>query len=315
MEPAPLSIDSVSLFLRHALSLTARKRFRETTWSLRAHPSSGNLHPTEGYAFLPAIGAIHDRPGVYHYAPKEHGLERRSDVDPSVWTALMAAFPEGSFLVGLSSIHWREAWKYGERAFRYCQHDVGHALGTLRFAAAALGWKLFLLDRVDAMSQLLGLDRDADYAGAERERSELLAVVVRGNWASDRGLCLSKEVVSQGAASRRYGMANVLSPEHGVDWPVIDEVAAATANPTTAIDEDFSRFPSEGELFEPPVRSGAFTASSVILGRRSAVSMDASTTISAATFYRMLARLMPTRDGRSMPWDAIPWRPRILSLS
>ena len=24
--------------------------------------------------------------------------------------------PEGSFLVGLSSVHWREAWKYGERA-------------------------------------------------------------------------------------------------------------------------------------------------------------------------------------------------------
>jgi SagB-type dehydrogenase family enzyme len=311
IEPAPLSIDSISLFLRHALSLTAWKRFRETTWSLRVNPSSGNLHPTEGYAFLPAIGGIHDRPGVYHYAPKEHGLERRSDVDPSVWTALMAAFPEGSFLVGLSSIHWREAWKYGERAFRYCQHDVGHALGTLRFATAALGWKLFLLDRVDAMSQLLGLNRDADYAGAEREHPELLAVVVRENWASDRGLCLSKEAAALGAASRWYGTANVLSSEHGVDWPVIDEVAAATANLATTIDEDFSRFPSEEELFEPPVRSGAFTASSVILGRRSAVSMDASTTISAATFYRMLARLMPTRDGRSMPWDAIPWRPRI----
>jgi nitroreductase len=24
-----------------------------------------------------------------------------------------------------------------------------------------------------------------------------------------------------------------------------------------------------------------------------------------------LARLVPTRDGRSMPWDALPWRPRI----
>lgn len=185
----------------------------------------------------------------------------------------MTAFPEDSFLVGLSSIHWREAWKYGERAFRYCQHDVGHALGTLRFAAAALGWKLFLLDRVDAMSQLLGLNRDANYAGAEREHPELLAVVVRGNWASDRGLCLSKEVASQGAASRWYGTANVLSPEHSVDWPVIDEVAAATTNPTTAIDEDFSGFPAEEELFEPPVRSGAFTAKKVILGRRSAVSM------------------------------------------
>ena len=311
MELAPFSIDSVSLFLRYALSLTAWKRFHEATWSLRANPSSGNLHPTEGYALLPALGATHDRPGVYHYAPKEHGLERRADVDPSVWTALMAAFPEGSFLVGLSSIHWREAWKYGERAFRYCQQDIGHALGTLRFAAAALGWKLFLLDRVDAMSQLLGLDRDADYADAEREHPELLALVVRGNWASDRGLCLSKEVASQGAASRWYGTANVLSPEHSVDWPVVDEVAAATTNPTTAIYEDFSGFPSEGELFEPPVRSGAFTAEKVILGRRSAVSMDASTAISAATFFRMLARLVPTRDGRSVPWDAIPWRPRI----
>ena len=48
-----------------------------------------------------------------------------------------------SFLVALTSIHWREAWKYGERAFRYCQHDAGHAIGALRFAAAlsAGGWR------------------------------------------------------------------------------------------------------------------------------------------------------------------------------
>jgi len=313
VEPAPLSIESISLFFRYALSLTAWKRFRETTWALRANPSSGNLHPTEGYALLPAIGAIHDRPGVYHYAPKEHGLERRADLDPSVWANLTAAFAEGSFLVGLSSIHWREAWKYGERAFRYCQHDVGHALGTLRFAAAALGWKLYLLDRVgdDTVSQLLGLDRDADYAGAEREHPDLVALVVREKWSSDRGLCLSKELVSQVAASRWYGTANALSLEHVVDWPVIDQVAVATTNPRIAADEEFSKFPSEEELFEAPVRAGSFTASSVILGRRSAVSMDASTATPAATFFRMLARLVPTRDGRFVPWDAIPWRPRI----
>jgi len=313
VDPAPLSIDSVSLFFRYALSLTAWKRFQETTWSLRANPSSGNLHPTEGYALLPGIAGLDDRPGVYHYAPKEHGLERRADLDPPVFAALMGAFPGSSFLVGLSSIHWREAWKYGERAFRYCQHDVGHALGTLRLAAAALGWKLFLLDRAgdDAVSRLFGLDRDADTLGAEREHPELLGIVVPGGWAGDRGLCLSKEIASGSAAARWYGTANALSPEHGVDWPVIDEVAAATTNPTTAIDEDSSGFPSEEELFLAPVRSGAFTAEKVILGRRSAVSMDAATAISAATFYRMLARLVPTRDGRSMPWDAIPWRPRI----
>ena len=61
--PAPLSVDSVSLFLRYALSLTAWKCAGETTWSLRANPSSGNLHPTEGYVVLPALTAIHDGPG------------------------------------------------------------------------------------------------------------------------------------------------------------------------------------------------------------------------------------------------------------
>ena len=38
-------------------------------------------------------------------------------------------------LVVLSSIHWREAWKYGERAYRYCQHDAGHAIAATRYAA------------------------------------------------------------------------------------------------------------------------------------------------------------------------------------
>jgi hypothetical protein len=51
----------------------------------------------------------------------------------------------------------------------------------MRFAAAALGWRLRLLDRVDdaALSRLFGLDREVDYGDAEREHAELLAVVVR----------------------------------------------------------------------------------------------------------------------------------------
>ncbi|CAN5891034.1 hypothetical protein BH11MYX2_BH11MYX2_22340 [soil metagenome] len=97
--PAPLTSDSLSLFFRYALSLTAWKRIEDTTWSLRVNPSSGNLHPTEGYALLPPVGQIHDRPGVYHYAPKEHGLERRADLDPSVWADLMISYPKGSFLI------------------------------------------------------------------------------------------------------------------------------------------------------------------------------------------------------------------------
>src|SRR2546430_17193112 len=66
-----------------------------------------------------------------------------------------------SFFVGLTSIHWREAWKYGERAYRYCQHDAGHALATLRLAAAVLGWSAHLVDSIaDAdLAMVLGVDR------------------------------------------------------------------------------------------------------------------------------------------------------------
>ncbi len=308
----PLSLESISLFFRYALSLTAWKRFHETMWSLRANPSSGNLHPTEGYAVLPAIERLGDAPAVYHYAPKEHALERRAILDANAWTDLCAPFPEYSFLVGLSSVHWREAWKYGERAFRYCQHDAGHALATLRIAAAALGWGLVLLDGIShsAIAGLFGLSRGDDYGMAEREEPELLTLVTPGVALTSPRLLNGLTAGSIGA--QWCGRANKLSPEHSVEWPVIDDVAQATRRSESAlITEDFSRFPTEQELFGVPVRHGLLTAEKAILGRRSAVAMDGSTAISQEAFFRALARLMPTRDRRSMPWDAIPWRPRI----
>ena len=310
--PEPLSVESLSLFFRYALSLTAWKRVHETTWSLRANPSSGDLHPTEGYAVLPAIKGLGDTAAVYHYAPREHALERRAALDATLWNALFAPFPEESFVVGLSSVHWREAWKYGERAFRYCQHDVGHALATMRIAAAALGWKLVLLDGVgDAVvSRLLGLGRNEDFGEAEREEAELLALI-----APDLPSTVPRylnDVTADSGGVRWQGRANTLSAEHSVEWSVIDEVARATRRSgNVSITDNLSRFPTEDDLFGTPVRQGLLSAEKAILGRRSALAMDGSTAISQAAFFRMLARLIPTHDGRSMPWDAIPWRPRI----
>ena len=278
MSSEPLSAASISLFFRYALSLTAWKRFHETTWSLRANPSSGNLHPTEGYAVLPAMDGLGSAPAVYHYAPREHALERRAILDAKAWTQLCTPFPEGSFLVGLSSIHWREAWKYGERAFRYCQHDAGHALASLRIAAAALGWGLVLLDGISAsaIADLLGLSRSDDYGTAEREEPELLALVTPH--LPSTYVQLLNELRAGSIGAQWCGRANTLSPEHRVEWPVIDEVAQATRRSESApITEDFSRFPTEEQLFGSPVRHGLLTAETAILGRRSAVAMDGST--------------------------------------
>src|SRR5260370_25168569 len=83
--PMPLSIGSLSRFFRYTLSLPRWKRFQGTTWSLRANPARGNLHPSEDYTALPALVIVHDPPAIYPYHPNKHGLERRDNLHLMDW--------------------------------------------------------------------------------------------------------------------------------------------------------------------------------------------------------------------------------------
>ncbi|MCS5620706.1 MAG: hypothetical protein NZ656_02005, partial [Nitrospinaceae bacterium] len=73
-----------------------------------------------------------------------HGLEIRATLPIEKWTKMLAGLPPDTIFIGLSSIYWREAWKYGMRAFRYCHHDLGHALAAINIACAGLGWQAVL---------------------------------------------------------------------------------------------------------------------------------------------------------------------------
>jgi SagB-type dehydrogenase family enzyme len=174
VSPHPVTLDSLSRFFEFALALSAWKRAGESEWALRSNPSSGNLHPTEGYVVLPSLEGLDARPGLYHYAPKEHALELRAEMSGDVLASLLRPFPARAFVFGLTSVHWREAWKYGERAFRYCHHDVGHAIGTTRIAASTLGWQAVLLDGCDqnTVAMLLGTHRAEDFAQGEPEHPD-----------------------------------------------------------------------------------------------------------------------------------------------
>ncbi|HEY2925289.1 SagB/ThcOx family dehydrogenase, partial [Piscinibacter sp.] len=177
IERVAVGIDSLSRLLEHSLAITAWKQAGTVRWALRANPSSGNLHPTEGYLLIGEVAGV--APGLYHYAAREHALERRCDWTGERVAALLRGFPRDAFIFGFASVNWRETWKYGERAFRYCQHDVGHAIAAVRIAAQALGWRMLVLDGAsdDAVAALLGLDRAEDFDGAEREHPDCLAVV------------------------------------------------------------------------------------------------------------------------------------------
>ena len=228
----PVTLRALSRLLEYALALSAWKQAGGTRWALRANPSSGNLHPTEGYLLIAGIRELGALPGLFHYAPLEHGLERRADCPAPLFDRLMGGFPVQAFLVGLSSVYWREAWKYGERAFRYCQHDVGHAIGTVRIAAATLGWSALVLDgTADAtVERLLGLDRGADFAGAERESAELVMAVWPGP-AESKASSLDAQAVEDMRQQRWYGKANRLSRDDAVPWEAIDRVAEASRKP------------------------------------------------------------------------------------
>jgi SagB-type dehydrogenase family enzyme len=337
----PLTVSSLSRFFELALALSAWKRAGESEWALRSNPSSGNLHPTEGYLVLPPIDGLDFKPGLYHYAPREHGLELRAEFPPGQVARLLAPFPPGAVLLGLTSVHWREAWKYGERAFRYCQHDVGHAIGTARIAAATLGWNMALLDGADqnTVALLLGTNRVDDYAGVETEHPDCLAVMwpcgaMTGKGVGVKGhdlligepskkcqveipLFLNPTVVRDLAEGPWYGKANLLSRDHAVHWDVIDH--AAEASWKVPSEERTILLPPRGltHVCPPasPVTDQARSAGQIIRQRRSAVSFDGQTSISAHTFFRMLMRVMPKADQpqltRPTPWDAWPYDPAL----
>ena len=236
----------------------------------------------------------------------------------------MSELPAQAFLVGFSSIHWREAWKYGERAFRYCQHDAGHAIGALRIAAATLGWSAWLLNGLaDAtIEDLLGLNRAEDFALAEREHPDAVLAVWPTDLAGDGPAGVQRKLPTaprsgpraptdgsdlawrrQPAQPRRPGtlgghrrgrLGRTQTGQRGARLDVLEAPAVASNGRASAA----------GPL-----------AGQIILQRRSLLACDGRTSITADRFYRMLARLMPDVElpasRRPMPWDVIPWDPTI----
>jgi SagB-type dehydrogenase family enzyme len=296
-----LTSTHVANLLQLAFGLSAWKQYGDQRWALRCNPSSGNLHPTEAYVVLAGCAGIED--GVHHYASRDHVLEHRCR-----WhlPAGGAPLPPHTLLVGLSSIHWREAWKYGERAFRYCQHDVGHAIAAVRYAAATLGWHARLLTACsDAqIGELLGLDRDTDVGTAEREHPDALLWLTPGEPVPVDTSAVVQACLRATRTGRWQGRANRLSTHHVHDWPVIDEVALACTQPE--IPASAWHAPT---LPDPLTSACGQGAIAVIQQRRSAQALDGATSLAAPAFYRMLDVTLPRP--LSAPWDALTWAPRV----
>ena len=156
--PASEGTTFLSQLLFYSAAISASKRVPSTgsKYALRVNPSSGNLHPTEFHFVTKSLKGWRD--GLYHYRPSSHTAEQRA-LGGIEWD-VGGNSAQISFL--LTSIAWREAWKYGERAYRYCLLDIGHAWQALALAARAMGCESVAVGQFadDAVAKSCRLEAD-----------------------------------------------------------------------------------------------------------------------------------------------------------
>jgi SagB-type dehydrogenase family enzyme len=290
--PARPDLNSLGALLELSLAIAAWKSWGASRWALRCNPSSGNLHPVEAWVLSGGLPGVPD--GLHHYEPEQHALEGR---------ALSAPGGDAPWLaVALSSVMWREAWKYGERAFRYCQLDVGHAIGALAYAAALLGWTVRpLAVPGQTLNALLGLDRAEDfppsrYAFTENEEAEiLLAIEGPGLQAPPAPESLLERL----SALAWQGKPTRIDPSPGYRWPIIDQAAAASRQTL----EGTVASPAPALPAYPPlaVHPSSASAAQLIRQRRSAQRFNPKCSLPLAAFFRLLDATLP-RPG--LPFSA-----------
>jgi SagB-type dehydrogenase family enzyme len=301
LKPSELDSRSISRLFFDSFAISAWKKAGSTKWPLRVNPSSGNLHPTEIYLLSGPVKGLLKSPSVCHYASLPHALELRAEFPPEIWKLLSSGFPEGTFFVGVTSIFWRVSWKYGLRAFRYAQHDIGHAIAALTFAAAGLGWKTTLLADMgsEEIAGLLGISGEK---GPEKQEPACLLAVYPAGKTCTRGR-FSSGAVPAFRDLLWEGVPNSLSPGH-VEWVGIEKAASAAQKKGTFYLEKREE-PESGTQAVSSLKTSSIKSRydpetvplrSVIRGRRSAIEMDNSAYLEKDIFYAMLQRTLPENN-------------------
>lgn len=242
---------------------------------------------------------------------------------------LKLPIPSDSLIAVFSSIFWREAWKYGERALRYCNHDVGHAIAALAISAAALGWDAKLLDSLShsELEALLGVTKmypplpeplptkpiRGNLPWVEAQHPDCALVLFPANTDFTVDYPALREFVKGLSDLDWAGKPNSLSKDH-VCWDVIYHTAEAIKKPGDDNLFSVNPFHKSGLISEKLYKD--FTVYEVVRKRRSAVDMDRIHLMERETFYQILLHCLPSgevdlgeKQGRNfaMPFRVLDW--------
>jgi SagB-type dehydrogenase family enzyme len=265
--------EFLSQLMFYSASISAAKRVSPTrdTYTLRVNPSSGNLHPTEFHFCTRGLAGWPD--GLYHYRPSSHMAEQRA-IGGFGGKLINNSTP---IIFLLTSLAWREAWKYRDRAYRYCLHDIGHAWQALTLAARSIGCESFALGHFSD-------DSVAESCLLSADEWPMLIVGLHGRSIPVNNLDPVETVVFGGQPNR-------LSEEQK-PYPLIERIHAATklsaATPIPSLDQPtvFGR----GEISLPSHASTSRGFAEVVRTRRSALDFrDGSEWISLSQLATVLS--------------------------
>ncbi len=180
--PAPIQQAGIDLnrALRNRRShreysnaLLTRTELSQLLWSaqgithsagLRTAPSAGALYPLELFVVIARVEDLDA--GIYHYQIKTHSLQLISAGDYRHKLAKAAlgqdVIEQAAAVIAITAVHARTEKKYGSRARRYVDIEVGHAAQNIYLQSTALELGTVLVGAFDdaRVQQVLELESD-----------------------------------------------------------------------------------------------------------------------------------------------------------
>lgn len=161
-------LGTLMAVLQYSAGVTRRLRWGGEVMQFRAAACTGALYHIELYAVcgdLPGLAA-----GVYHFAVPNMALNRLRQGDYRATLVAATGDEPGVALAPVTliytSVFWRNAWKYRDRAYRHAFWDSGTILAnTLALAAAHRLPARVVTGFVDAdVNRLIDVDGDSEAA-------------------------------------------------------------------------------------------------------------------------------------------------------
>lgn len=122
-----ISTELLSSILFFSSGITRQIKFPHGRYFMRAAPATGALYPIELYIVCENVNGL--QAGVYHFCPGQFSLTKLREGDYRQLLSEAAgsdpAIKNSPFTVVLTSIAWRNAWKYQARSYRHWFWDSG----------------------------------------------------------------------------------------------------------------------------------------------------------------------------------------------